>query len=98
MSWKGSSAEVCCLRCFGVGRGRPAAKELQRFVCAGAGLGGVGEERQAGIGGEVEAVVRQMQVADDGMVEVLDAGVVEADVVRGPAGTEGLALRRELAD
>jgi hypothetical protein len=39
-----------------------------------------------------------VEVADDGMVEVLDAGVVEADVVRGPAGSEGLALRRELAD
>jgi hypothetical protein len=49
------------------------------------GLGGVGEERQAGVGGEVEPVVCQVEVADDGMAEVLDAGVVKADVVRGPA-------------
>jgi hypothetical protein len=32
------------------------------------------------------------------MMEALDAGVVEPDVVRGPAGAEGLALRRQLAD
>jgi hypothetical protein len=39
-----------------------------------------------------------VQLADDGMVEVLDAGVVEADVVRGPASAERLALRCELTD
>ena len=39
-----------------------------------------------------------MEVADDGMVEVLDAGVVEAEVVRGPAGAKRLALCCELAD
>jgi hypothetical protein len=33
-----------------------------------------------------------------GMVEVLEAGVVEAHVVRGPAGAERLAPCRELAD
>src|SRR5213080_4412514 len=32
------------------------------------------------------------------MMEALGAGVVEADVVRGPAGAEGLALRRQLSD
>ena len=55
-----------------------------------AGLGDVGEERQAGVGREDEPVVGQVEVADDGMVVVLDAGVVEADVVRGPAGAEPL--------
>jgi hypothetical protein len=39
-----------------------------------------------------------VELADDGMVEVLDARVVEADVVRGPAGAERLALGCELAD
>jgi len=92
------SADVCGVRRLGVGGGRPAAKELERVLGAAPGLGGVGEERQAGVGGEVEAVVRQVEVADDGMVELLDAGVVEADVVRGPARAERLALGRELAD
>ena len=32
------------------------------------------------------------------MVEALDAGVVEADVVRGPASAERLAPRRQLSD
>jgi hypothetical protein len=37
-------------------------------------------------------------VADDGVVGVLDAGVMEADVVGGPAGTELGALGGELID
>jgi hypothetical protein len=37
-------------------------------------------------------------VADGGVVELLDAGVVEADVVGGPAGAEFGALGGELAD
>ena len=85
-------------RLGGVDGGCPAAEELQRVLGAGAGLGGVGEERQAGVRGEVQPVEAQAELANDGMVEVLDAGVVEADVVRGPAGAERLALGCELAD
>ena len=48
--------------------------------------------------GEVQPVVAQAELADDGMVELFDAGVVEAHVVRGPAGAERLALCCELAD
>jgi hypothetical protein len=48
--------------------------------------------------GEVEPVEGEREVADFGMVELLDAGVVEADVVRGPAGAELVALGGELAD
>lgn len=61
-------------------------------LLSGAGLGSVGEECQAGVGGEVESVVGQVKIADDGMAEVLDAGVVKADVVRSPAGAKCLAL------
>jgi hypothetical protein len=63
-----------------------------------AGLGGVGEERQPRVGDEVEPVVGEVEVADDEMVEVLDAGVVEPDLVCGPPGAERPALRCELAD
>jgi hypothetical protein len=49
------------------------------------------------VGGEVESVVGEVEVADDGVKEVFDAGVVKADVVSGPAGAERLALRREFA-
>ena len=75
-----------------------AAEELQCFLGARAGLGGVGKERQPWVRGEVEPVVAQVELANVGMVEVLDAGVVEADVVRGPAGAERLASCCELAD
>src|SRR4051812_16763956 len=96
---RGASAWIGGARQLGgVDRRGPAAEELQRLLRARAGLGGVGEERQAGVGSEVEPVVGQVEVADDGMVELLDAGVVEADVVRGPAGAERLALCGELAD
>ena len=62
------------------------------------GFGGVGEEGQARVCGEVHAVVAQAELANDGMVEVLDAGVVEADVVGRPEGAERLALGCEFAD
>jgi len=48
--------------------------------------------------GEVQAVEAQIELADDRMVEVLDGGCVEANVVRGPAGAERVALGSELAD
>lgn len=85
-------------RLGGVAGGGPAAEELQRLLGAGAGLGRVDGDRQPGIGGEVHPVVAEGEIADDGVVEVLDAGGVEADVVRGPAGAERLALGCELAD
>jgi hypothetical protein len=82
----------------GIDGGRPAAEECQGLVGARAGLGGVGDDRQPGVSGEVQPVVAELELADDGMVEVLDARVVEADVVRGPAGAERLTLGGELAD
>src|SRR6478672_2422388 len=92
-------ALVGCGRGLGGVDGRcPAAEELQRVLGARAGLGGVGEERQAGVGGEVQPVEAQAELADDLMVEALGAGVVEANVVLGPAGAERLALGGELAD
>ena len=58
----------------------------------------VARKRKAGVCGEVKPVVAQVELAHVGMVEVLYAAVVEADVVRGPAGAERLALGCELAD
>src|SRR5437870_13789683 len=85
-------------RLRGVGGGCPAAEELERLFGARARLSGVGEDRQPVVCGEVQPVVAQAELADDGMVELLDTGVVEAHVVRRPAGTEHLALCCELAD
>jgi hypothetical protein len=50
------------------------------------------------VGGDVQAVVAEAELADDGVVEVLDGGGVEADVVGGPVGAERLAPCCELAD
>jgi hypothetical protein len=80
-----------------VGRG-PASEQSQCFLVARAGFGGVGEEREPVVGGDVQAIEVQAELADDGVVEVLDRGRVEADVVCGPVGAERLALGRELAD
>jgi hypothetical protein len=79
-------------------RGCPAPEEVQRFFGACAGFSGVGEEGEAGVRDEIEPVVAEGELADGGMVEVLDAGVVEADVVGGPAGAERVALGCEFAD
>ncbi len=64
----------------------------------GSGFGGVDQDHLSGVGGELHAVVGEGDLADDVMVEVLGAGVVEADVVGGPAGAEFVALGGEFAD
>jgi hypothetical protein len=76
----------------------PAAEEAERLPGLGVGFGCVDRDRQSGIGGEFHAVVREGEVTDDGVVEVLGAGVVDADAVDGPAGAELGALCGELAD
>jgi hypothetical protein len=82
----------------GVCRCGPAAEQVQGFLVAAAGFGCVGEDRQARVGGEVEAVEAGADVADRWVVEVLDAAEVKADAVGVPAGAELVALGRELPD
>ena len=81
MSWSGSALVGRPRRLGAVDRGRPAGQELQRLLGTRAGLGGVGEEPQPVVGGEVQPVEVQVELADDGLVEVLGTGVVEADDV-----------------
>jgi len=54
-------------------------------------------EREAVVGGDVEAVEAEAELADGGVVEVLDGGGVEAHIVCGPVGAERFAPGRELA-
>jgi hypothetical protein len=82
----------------GGGARRPAAEESECLFGARTGLGGVGEERLPVVGGEVEPVEIHTELADHGMVEVGDAHLVEAHVVRGPAGAERVAVCGEFAD
>jgi hypothetical protein len=50
------------------------------------------------VGGDVHAVEAQAELTDDGVVEELDGGRMEANIVDRPVGAERLALGRELAD
>lgn len=50
----------------------------------GTGLGGVGEQALARSGGDREGLERELKVPDDRVVDELDAGGVDPDVVGGP--------------
>src|SRR4051794_40931111 len=73
--------------------GGPASEEPQRRFIAGTGIGRVGEDRQAAVGSEIEALEVEVEVADDGVVEALDAVDVQADVVRRSCGSRPAADR-----
>src|SRR5215218_648486 len=77
------------------GRG-PANEQAQGVLRGRLRLGGVSEEALAGIGGQGEGVVRQVDVADDRVVDELDAGGVDPDVMGGPAATEFVAAAGQL--
>lgn len=89
--WLGAGA-------LGSVRRSPAREQLQPLLRRRGGLRGVGEHRQARIGGQLHRLVRELEIADDRMVQVLGTRPVEAHVVVRPARAELLALRRELAD
>ncbi len=73
----------------GVGRGCRASRTSWR---AGPGRPGrrtparrVGDQAQGRVPAQGEGLERQVEVADDGVVQQLDPGGVDADVMRGPA-------------
>jgi hypothetical protein len=80
------------------GAGGPAGQQGQGVLCGRAGLGGVGEEALAEIGGQRERLVWQVEVSDDRVVDQLDAGGVDLDVVGGPSTPELVAAGRQLTD
>ena len=96
--WLGSALVGYLRWVADAGCGCPASQKVQRFFGARAWLGGVREEREAVVGGDVETVEAEAEFADDGVVKELVGGGVEADVVDLPMGAELLALSRELAD
>src|SRR5215216_6507043 len=87
---------VCRLRL--VERGRPAREEVQRLLGLRTGLSGVRQDGETGVGPELHHLERQAEISDDWVMNMLDARLVHADVVRGPSGAELLALRRQLSD
>src|SRR3954451_10127160 len=80
--------------------GRPAGQELEAVLGRCAGFGGVDGQRQLPVvgGGQVQGVVDQLEGADGGVAELFGPGVVDAHVVRGPAGAELLADGGQLPD
>ncbi len=50
-----------------------------------------------GLAARAHGLVGQLEIADERVMDALDAGVVDADVVRRPECPERLASRRQLA-
>lgn len=67
-------------------------------MVSAAGFGGVDAEALSAVGGEVEGVEVEREVAHNLMVEPLVAGAVQGDVVGCPADAERVAAGGELAD
>src|SRR5215813_968853 len=80
------------------GGGGPAGQKPERVFGWGTGLGGVEGQHEPGLGGEVHRGVGNFDDADDRVAEALVPGVVQLDVVRGPAGAELRAGGGEFTD
>ena len=77
-----------------------AAQLVRRFSACSlrTGLGGEHEQNEVPVSGERHALVAELDVPDEWMMESLEAGVVSPDVVPGLADAKVLALRRQFAD
>ena len=82
----------------GSGRRGPAGQQVERLGRAAAGLGAVDADVQPVVGRQLHDLVAELEIADDGVVQPLDAGLVVADVVRGPPGAELRAAGGQLPD
>jgi hypothetical protein len=62
------------------GGGGPAGEEFEAVSCGGVGWCGVDEQGESGVGRELHGFEVEVECADDGVVEFLVAGAVEAAV------------------
>jgi hypothetical protein len=67
-------------------------------VRGGTRLGGIGEQALARFGGDREGLERELKVPDDRVVNELDAGGVDPDIMRGPPDPELVAAGGQLPD
>jgi hypothetical protein len=79
-------------------RSRPAHEDSERVIGWRTRSGRVGQKEKSSVGGEVHCFVAEVEVADDGVVDDLDAGAVLADVVGCPQRAERFATGGEFAD
>ena len=96
-TWSGSRRGMRLLRLRLLGRG-PAGQQPQRVPGGRTGLGGVDEERQPGVGREIQALVHKTEVPDRGVPELLESGVMLAHVGGRPPGAELLTARGKFPD
>jgi hypothetical protein len=84
----------------GVRRRNPAGEHAELVVSLAPGSGGVAGKDESFVSGgpDVEGVVREVHGADDGVVEMLEPGVVVADIMGTPADTEIFTASGEFAD
>ena len=78
--------------------GGPAGEQRQPVGRGGVGLGAVDHQRHPRVGRHGHGLERQVQLTDHGVMDVLEAGAVEADVVGGPAAGELVTAGGQLPD
>src|SRR6185295_18683172 len=86
------------LRCGCCWCGDPAGEQGEGVVRRRAGLGRIDEHSLSRIGGQVECLEVEREIADDCVMETLHTAAMQLDVVGRPANTKLRAARRQLAD
>src|SRR5437762_10550633 len=71
------------VRCAG-----PAGEQVERLPGGRAGWGGVGDDGEPGISGDLQGVIAEREVTGDRVVERLDAAAVVLHIVSRPADPE----------
>jgi len=78
------------LGCCGFASG-PAGEEVQGLLGGRVGGCRIEVDALAGVAGELEGFVVELQIADQGVVEAFAAGAVIPDVMGGPAAAKVMA-------
>lgn len=83
---------------FVVVGGCPGGEEAECVGAGGPGFGGVDDHDEAGVGGEFHGFELQVEVSDDGVMNLFHSGAVESYVVLGPFLPELIAAGGQFTD
>ena len=75
----------------------PTGEQAQLVLCAAAGFGGVGDQRQP-FAREPQGVAGEFDLADERIAQGLAGSAVEADIMPGPSGRELGTAGGQIAD